>query len=47
VLDGVFSEAGDTEIEFHEACELAPGHISQPRTSPTERASCNHLRYAA
>ena len=29
VLDGVFSKADDSEIEFHEAYDLAPDHIAQ------------------
>ena len=29
VLDGVFGEAGDGEVSFHEACELTPDDIRQ------------------
>jgi hypothetical protein len=37
VLDGVFAEAGDGVIDFHEASELTLDHIRQPESTIRSR----------
>ena len=43
VLDGVFGEAGDGEIEFHEAYNLAPDRIGQVESVVQRRVLHDHL----
>jgi DNA-binding PadR family transcriptional regulator len=43
-LGELFSEAGDGEIEFHEASELTPDHIRQVESALQRRVLRDHLR---